>query len=155
MLTNGDITIDELKRFTGSFGKTQMKASTANIAEPAAVYSPSVKQNVPYMHSFPMQKQEILKRVNSTSSSEDLAKKLLQVTGLPITYVADEGFEINPETFNRYKNEPRKIPALIVEQAIKIIELYNLGTELFGSKQTFNLWLQEVQPLMGNMQPIE
>ena len=155
LLTQQSITIDDIGTFTWWPYKTGDKIPGNAVEEPITYYTPVHQKTTTYMHQIPKEKFDILELVNSTSTSKDLFNKLVRVSGLSIKYLADEIFEVTPKTFSRYKNEPRKIPALLAEQAIKIIELYDLGNELFGSNKEFNAWLSENHSLMRNKRPIE
>lgn len=99
-------------------------------------------------------KQRIVSSLSDSLSSKELFSTLLDITGLPIHFLADDVFEVTPKTFSRYKNEDRKVPALLSELAMKIIGLYKLGAELFGSKEAFNNWLMESSSTMNDIKPI-
>ena len=70
-------------------------------------------------------------------------KKVVNISGLPMSFLAEKVFEITPKTFNKYKNENVKLTALLLEHALKFIEVYKSGIEVFGNSSEFNDWLMD------------
>lgn len=118
-----------------------IKEETFLINEPLAVYLPAnfIKSNV---------------IDHITQNSKDLFLKILDKTGLTIKTLAENIFEITPKTFIKYKNNNIKIPSRIAELAIELDTLYNLGIELFGSSDSFNLWLEKDNIFFKNRKPL-
>lgn len=154
VIDNDKTDIHGLKGIANFRSKSQEEIASNTVEDAVAYYRLAFKNHSSPHKQMPT-KNEILHRVQTISSSMDLFGKLPKVSGLSIKYLADEVFEITPKTFSRYKNEPRRIPALLKEQAIKIIDLYTLGNDLFGSNKAFNAWLSDTHVLMGNRRPIE
>ena len=61
---------------------------------------------------------------------------------------------VSERTMQRYKKEKRKFDPLQSEKILHITLLYNTGTELFGSPEKFNRWL-ESDNLVLNCKPKE
>src|ERR1041384_3306253 len=59
---------------------------------------------------------------------------------------------VSERTMQRYKKEKRKFDALQSEKILHITLLYNTGTELFGTPEKFNTWL-ETDNLVLNCKP--
>ncbi len=154
MVAQQNITIDNEGTFVYRPNQAEETVAVNTVEESITYYKPVVQKKTRSMQQNSREKYDILDLVHSTSTSKNLFNKLVSVSGLSIKYLANEIFEVTPKTFSRYKNEPRKIPALLAEQAIKIIELYDLGNELFGSNKEFNAWLAENHSLMSNNRPI-
>jgi putative toxin-antitoxin system antitoxin component (TIGR02293 family) len=154
LVAQQNITIENAGTFAYFPYQTEDTVPVNTVEESIMHYKPVIQKNTRFMHQIPKEKYDILDLVHATSTSKNLFNKLVRVSGLSIKYLANEIFEVTPKTFSRYKNEPRKIPALLSEQAIKIIELYDLGNELFGSNKEFNTWLSEKHSLMSNKRPI-
>lgn len=60
----------------------------------------------------------------------------------PFTLTEWSGYlHVSERTMQRYKKEKRKFDTLQSEKILHITLLYNTGTELFGSAEKFNAWL--------------
>jgi putative toxin-antitoxin system antitoxin component (TIGR02293 family) len=61
----------------------------------------------------------------------------------PFTLTEWSGYlHLSERTMQRYKKEKRKFDTLQSEKILHITLLYNTGTELFGSAEKFNAWLE-------------
>ncbi len=119
---------------------TQKTASY--VEEPGALYM-----------SLPQNKNLVLSLLEGDVSSKELLAQVLKITGLTIQNLAQSVFEITPKTFIKYKNNEVKLPSRIAELAIELSALYELGNELFGNNEDFNLWLETPNAFFGNKKP--
>ena len=90
---------------------------------------------------------------NLTKNSRQLFNMISDKTGLTIKSLAENIFEITPKTFIKYKNNESKIPSRIAELAIELNTLYDLGNDVFGNADTFNLWLEKPNPFFDFKKP--
>lgn len=90
---------------------------------------------------------------NLTQNSKDLFQRLVTQTGLTIKILAENIFEITPKTFIKYKNNETKMPSRIVELAIELSTLYELGADIFGNSDEFNRWLDKKNVFFNNNKP--
>ena len=111
-------------------------------SEPMPIYLPSsfIKNNV-------------LDKI--AQNSKELFVKVLSITGLTIKILAENIFEITPKTFIKYKNNETKIPSRIVELAIELSTLYELGNVVFGNSTVFNQWLDKENSFFNNNKPAQ
>lgn len=101
----------------------------------------------------PVSKARIIEAVNGNIKSSVLITSLLNFTGLPLVFLAESVFEVTPKTLSKYRNDDVKLPAAIIELSFKLRDLYNLGLEIFGSKETFNKWLNAKNYGLDNKAP--
>lgn len=114
------------------------------VNEPSASYQHTSNLDSPlYVVSLG----EVLQSIKKTKSSQVLLSKLLHSTKLTLKFLAESVFEMTPKTLAKYKNEHIQLPKRISEIAIKLLGLYDLGIEVFGSAEDFNTWSQK--PSMG------
>lgn len=72
----------------------------------------------------------------------------------PFTLPEWSGFlHISERTLQRYKKEARTFDALQSEKILQIVLLYSLGTDVFGSKDQFNSWLDSDNIALGKIKP--
>lgn len=116
--------------------------------DPTILEEPSVL----YM-SIPQHKNLVLHLLEGNISSKELLSRLLNITGLTIQNLAQSVFEITPKTFIKYKNNEVKLPSRIAELAIELNALFELGNEVFGNNEQFNLWLDSPNAHFGNKKP--
>lgn len=62
---------------------------------------------------------------------------------------------ITERTIQRYKKEKRKFESLQSERIIEIAKLQLKGTEVFGSKEYFEEWMNSKIVALGNIRPID
>ncbi|MBI9070750.1 MAG: DUF2384 domain-containing protein [Melioribacteraceae bacterium] len=62
-------------------------------------------------------------------------------------------FNVSLKTFMRYKKENKNLAPLYGEMVLKLIALYKLGLEIFGSVPSFNSWLKKENFGLGNLVP--
>ncbi len=90
---------------------------------------------------------------NLTKNSRHLFNVIIDKTGLTIKTLAENIFEITPKTFIKYKNNESKIPSRIAELAIELSTLYDLGNDVFGNSDSFNMWLNQANPFFNSNKP--
>lgn len=112
--------------------------------EPAAAYQHKSNLDSPLLV---VSHGDVLQSIKKTKSSQVLLSKLLHSTKLTLKFLAESVFEMTPKTLAKYKNAPMPLPKRISEIAIKLLALYDLGVEVFGSAEDFNIWSQK--PSMG------
>ena len=49
---------------------------------------------------------------------------------------------LSPRTISNYRDQNKDLDANYSEHLLKLINLYHLGQEIFGSVEDFSLWLQ-------------
>jgi putative toxin-antitoxin system antitoxin component (TIGR02293 family) len=86
-------------------------------------------------------------KLSMNSSSSVVLRKIIGISGLPITFLAEKVFEVTPKTLTKYRDHNTKFPALLMEHSLKFLEMYKTGLELFGNKDEFNSWLSK--PSLG------
>jgi putative toxin-antitoxin system antitoxin component (TIGR02293 family) len=151
---------EEKKPVSGYRHTSSKKAKTTVLEEPAVAYitTPAINATIQYLGG----KMALRGAKNPESDYEynelihsGLPKRsfdyLLQVTGLPLTEMADI-FNITDRTLRRYK------PATILnreqsERALEIARLYSRGTEVLGDLEYFRLWMSSPIPALGGKQP--
>lgn len=62
---------------------------------------------------------------------------------------------VTSRSLNRYLEEDRVLDAAKSETLLKLIALYRKGTDVFGSKETFNQWLGAPAMGIGNLIPFD
>ena len=62
---------------------------------------------------------------------------------------------ISDRTMQRYTKENRTFDPLQSEKIIEIAMLFNKGTEVFGTPEKFNSWVETENLALGNIKPKE
>ena len=90
-------------------------------------------------------KRRVKARTNNGSdmNSSRLISRILSISGLPISFLAEKVFEVTPKTLSKYRNENVSLSALMLEHTRKFLDVYELGIEVFGSSGEFNGWLMQ------------
>lgn len=101
----------------------------------------------------PLKKTQIIHAVNGSVRSSILINSVLNITGLPLVFLAENVFEVTPKTLSRYRSEDVKLPAAVIELSLKIKDMYNLGKEIFGTNEELNKWLNEKSYGLNNTVP--
>lgn len=60
---------------------------------------------------------------------------------------------MSERTMQRYKQEKKSFDPIYSEKILQITLLYNLGIEVFGSKEKFNAWLEIPNIALGRIKP--
>jgi len=63
--------------------------------------------------------------------------------------------DVSFKTIQRYQNNGKKLNAIQSEQLLKIIMLYQLAEQVFGSLESFDRWLRKPALGLGNQKPIQ
>ncbi len=121
-----------------------LRTFNQQVHEPATAYQRKSNLDSPLLV---VSHGDILESIHKTKSSQILLTKLLHSTKLTLKFLAESVFEMTPKTLSKYKNEQMPLPKRISEISIKLLGLYNLGVEVFGSAEDFNAW--SIKPAMG------
>lgn len=62
---------------------------------------------------------------------------------------------MSERTMQRYKQEKKSFDPIYSEKILQITLVYNLGTDVFGSKGKFNAWLDIENIALGGIKPKE
>jgi putative toxin-antitoxin system antitoxin component (TIGR02293 family) len=62
---------------------------------------------------------------------------------------------MSERTIQRYKKEKKRFDPIYSEKILQISLLYNLGAEVFGSDENFNIWLETQNVALGGIKPKE
>ena len=91
----------------------------------------------------------------SNITSNSIFNNLFEVTQLNYKTLASNVFELNAKTLNSYRHSSSKIPMRVCELSIKLTELYIIGSRVFGSTDSFNVWLKKPSYGLGGMVPLQ
>jgi len=84
--------------------------------------------------------------------SPDLFFEILDFSNFTKDELADL-MDLSFKTVQRYHKQNKKFNALNSEQLLKMVSLFQNGVQLFGSTESFNLWLRKPSYGLGNEQP--
>ncbi len=62
---------------------------------------------------------------------------------------------LTERTLQRYKKEKKSFESLQSEKILEIARLQKRGTEIFGSKDNFNTWMNSTIIALGSIKPVE
>lgn len=62
---------------------------------------------------------------------------------------------ITERTLQRYKKEQKTFEPLQSEKILEIARLQQRGTEIFGTKENFNAWMNAKIVALGSVKPVE
>jgi len=79
---------------------------------------------------------------------------LVDISGINRNLLAEEIFDVSVKTMLRYKKEKKKLSPRNSEIALKILNLFKRGIEIFGSLESFNSWLNKPAYGLGEKNPI-
>lgn len=88
--------------------------------------------------------------VNSVIFSE-----LVEISGINRNFLAEEVFSVSLKTMLRYQKEKKKLNPRNSEIALKLLNLFNKGIEIFGTMNSFMSWLNKQAYGLGNQVPIK
>lgn len=101
-----------------------------------------------------------------SDSDNRLARVKAAINGVKATVILDlvtisgknkstvaEWLEVNEKTMSRYLKENKPLNRTQSEKTLKYINLYRIGTKIFGSPESFNNWLQKPSYGLGNELP--
>ena len=60
---------------------------------------------------------------------------------------------VSERTMQRYQKEKRSFDSLQSEKFLEIVLLYKKGTEVFGTKEKFNSWIETENLALGKIKP--
>ena len=60
---------------------------------------------------------------------------------------------VSERTMQRYQKEQRSFDSLQSEKFLEIVLLYKKGTEVFGTKEKFNSWIETENLALGKIKP--
>ncbi len=79
---------------------------------------------------------------------------LIELSGFSKAFLAESIFDISFKTVQRYKAEKKSLNPRDSEIALKILQLFSKGIEIFGSSKSFVNWLEKPSIGLGNINPI-
>jgi len=79
---------------------------------------------------------------------------LVDISGINRNLLAEEIFDVSVKTMLRYKKEKKKLSPRNSEIALKILNIFKRGIEIFGSLESFNSWLNKPAYGLGEKNPI-
>jgi len=77
---------------------------------------------------------------------------MVAVTNYDKDFAADL-LDVSYKTVTRYQKEKKKLSPLQSEYILKTIALFNKGNKVFGSEESFSLWLDKPAFGLGNIIP--
>jgi len=84
----------------------------------------------------------------------DIFFDIIQLSGFNNKFLAENIFDISFKTVQRYKNEKKLLNPRISEVALKILQLFAKGIEIFNSSNSFVRWLEKPSIGLGGILPI-
>ena len=95
----------------------------------------------------------IVKNANAGISST-IFSELIEISGINKNFLAEEVFDVSLKTMLRYQKEGKKLTPRNSEIALKLINLFDKGIEIFGSMDSFMVWLNKKACGLGNEVPL-
>ena len=95
----------------------------------------------------------IVKNANAGISST-IFSELIEISGINKNYLAEEVFDVSLKTMLRYQKEGKKLTPRNSEIALKLLNLFDKGIEIFGSMDSFMVWLNKKAYGLGNEVPL-
>ena len=95
----------------------------------------------------------IVKRSNEGVSA-NIFSELVEISGISRNFLAEEVFDVSLKTMLRYQKEDKKLNPRSSEIALKLLNLFKKGLQVFGSIQSFMSWLNKPAYGLGNELPI-
>ncbi len=80
--------------------------------------------------------------------------ELVEISGINRNVLAEEIFDVSVKTMLRYKKEKKKLSPRNSEIALKILNLFERGIQIFSSVESFNAWLNKAAYGLGGKIPI-
>ncbi len=84
----------------------------------------------------------------------DIFFDIIQLSGFNNKFLAENIFAISFKTVQPYKNEKKLLNPRISEAALKILQLFAKGIEIFNSSNSFVRWLEKLSIGLGGILPI-
>ena len=79
---------------------------------------------------------------------------LIQVSALNKNQLA-AFIDATPKTIDNYRLRRHKLGRIESEQLLQLMSLYKKGNEIFGSSESFNLWLKQQASGLGGIIPFD
>ena len=79
---------------------------------------------------------------------------LIQVSALNKNQLA-AFIDATPKTIDNYRLRRHKLGRIESEQLLQLMSLYKKGNEIFGSSESFNLWLKQPASGLGGIIPFD
>ena len=95
----------------------------------------------------------IVKNANAGISST-IFSELIEISGINKNFLAEEVFDVSLKTMLRYQKEGKKLTPRNSEIALKLLNLFDKGIEIFGSMDSFMVWLNKKAYGLGNEVPL-
>jgi putative toxin-antitoxin system antitoxin component (TIGR02293 family) len=95
----------------------------------------------------------IVKNANAGIDST-IFSELIEISGINKTFLAEEVFDVSLKTMLRYQKEGKKLTPRNSEIALKLLNLFDKGIEIFGSMDSFMTWLNKRAYGLGNEVPL-
>ena len=95
----------------------------------------------------------IVKNANAGISST-IFSELIEISGINKNFLAEEVFDVSLKTMLRYQKEGKKLTPRNSEIALKLLNLFDKGIEIFGSMDSFMVWLKKKAYGLGNEVPL-
>ena len=80
--------------------------------------------------------------------------ELVEITGKNRNFLAEQVFDVSLKTMLRYQKENKNLNARNSEIALKLLNLFSKGMEIFGNMNSFMSWLNKESYGLGNQIPI-
>ncbi len=96
----------------------------------------------------------IVKSANEGVSSS-IFFELVEISGINRNFLAEEIFDISLKTMLRYQKEKKKFNPRNSEIALKLLNLFKKGIEIFGTMDSFMSWLNKPAYGLGEKYPIK
>lgn len=80
--------------------------------------------------------------------------ELVEISGINRNFLAEVVFDISLKTMLRYQKENKKLNPRNSEIALKLLNLFNKGIEIFGSMNSLMSWLNKPAFGLGDQVPI-
>ena len=95
----------------------------------------------------------IVKNANAGISST-IFSELIEISGINKNFLAEEVFDVSLKTMLRYQKEGKKLTPRNSEIALKLLNLFDKGIEIFGSMDSFMVWLNKKAYGLDNEVPL-
>jgi len=95
----------------------------------------------------------IVKSSNAGVSSK-IFSELVEISGISKRFLAEEVFDISLKTMMRYQKDNKKLNPRNSEIALKLMNLFRKGIEIFGTMISFMSWLNKEAYGLGDKLPI-
>jgi putative toxin-antitoxin system antitoxin component (TIGR02293 family) len=95
----------------------------------------------------------IVKNANAGIDST-IFSELIEISGINKTFLAEEVFDVSLKTMLRYQKEGKKLTPRNSEIALKLLNFFDKGIEIFGSMDSFMTWLNKRAYGLGNEVPL-